>query len=144
MSKHIVLLLLGFLVVLVKCEEAASESQRPSLSHESNDNDEEDEVNVNAVLMNAIRRGLLAEMLLKQRLNERLAASSDASDESASSEELTFKEKRYPRWRTGETRSKVKQLHKNIDHYPPNDPLLRKIWEKNMLEKNKLYQTLLG
>ena len=60
-------------------------------------------------------------------------------------------EKRHPKWRSGETRSRVKLLNHfndyNNNHQKQNpeySPLLRKIWEKNMLEKNRMYQNLYG
>lgn len=87
-----------------------------------------------AELLKTIRKGIMAEIILRERLNKKLDEELD-----------TTKEKRFPKWRSGDTRSRVKQLHHNQDNYL-NDysPMLRKIWENNMLEKNRLYQNLLG
>lgn len=65
--------------------------------------------------------------------------------------------KRFPKWRSGDTRSRVRLLHQQhnsqSDHgdgrarqHNSNDeysPLLRNKWENNMLERNRMYQNLL-
>lgn len=115
----------------------------------ANDGNEElstsEEQQLEAQLMKAIRRGMLAELLLKQKLND------DVDFEQEEEQELRQKEKRFPKWRSGETRSRVKMLHQN-EYQNANlnqqngdySPMLRKIWENNMLEKNRMYQNLLG
>merc|ERR1719350_125039 len=45
-------------------------------------------------------------------------------------------EKRYPKWRTGNTKSRVNKLNLNRFFNPSN------AWAKNMREKNKLYEKL--
>lgn len=66
--------------------------------------------------------------------------------------------KRFPKWRSGDTRTKVKMLHHdngqyyhhnnaaNVNHKQDSEysSSLRKIWENNMLERNRMYQNLLG
>lgn len=76
--------------------------------------------------------------------------------------------KRFPKWRSGDTRSRVRLLHQNDGRHQAinaaaassssssssshhNSPvssdysaLLRNRWENNMLEKNRMYQNLLG
>lgn len=81
--------------------------------------------------------------------------------------------KRFPKWRSGDTRSRVRLLYQNNGrhlapssyHISPSSAsssssssslssspsssadysaLLRNRWENNMLEKNKMYQNLLG
>lgn len=104
-------------------------------------------------LLTAIRRGLLAEAILKEKLNEQ-EQEEEESDEQESLVNRRALEKRFPKWRSGETRSRVKLLHQNHNndyfnlnnydhHHQPNNDL-RKQWEQNMLEKNKMYQKLLG
>ena len=92
-------------------------------------------------LINTVQRGLLAQMLLKQKLRGEDLAGEDGR-----------LEKRFSKWQKGETRSRVRLLNQNHDasefgsangnsnHNPP----LRKIWENNMREKNKMYESLLG
>lgn len=52
----------------------------------------------------------------------------------------SFIEKRFPKWRSGEIKNRLTS-HRNRDD---NYPLLRKMWEKNMMEKNQMYQNMLG
>ena len=95
-------------------------------------------------LVNAVQRGLLAQMLLQQRLRSK--------QNMQLGEEGSRLEKRFPKWRSGETRSRVRLLHQNHDFGEFGssngdsgfNPPLRKIWEKNMREKNKMYESLLG
>lgn len=47
-------------------------------------------------------------------------------------------EKRLPKWRIFD-RPKV-----NSEIKYENDPYLRKVWDKNMLEKNQMYKNILG
>ena len=126
-----ILLLLG-LVLMAKALPVEEKSQNSDSESTSNEQDIEME------LLKTIRKGIMAEMLLRERLDNQIEES----------EEYAPKEKRFPKWRSGETRSKVKLLHQNNEYqnHQSNDysPVLRKIWENNMLEKNKLYQSLLG
>lgn len=131
---RISLILLVSLAVIAKALPVDEKSQHTDTDSESLSNEHDVEVE----LLKAIRKGMIAEMILKERLNNEV----DESDE------YVPKEKRFPKWRSGETRSKVKLLHQNNEHqnHQGNDysPVLRKIWENNMQEKNKLYQSLLG
>lgn len=140
---YLSILLVSFLlVVLVSGEENKNENI-----------DAESEDNYEAELVKTIRRGLLAELLLKQRLaakQQAQPAENDNNDSVSDSEEdpelVKRLQKRYPKWRTGETRSKVKLLY-NHDHVPAHSAAgseHRKVWEKNLAEKNKMYQNLLG
>lgn len=99
---------------------------------EQSEFDQEGELEIE--LLKTIRKGIMAEIILRNRLNKDL-------DE----DPITTLEKRFPKWRSGDTRSRVKQLHQNRDNNQIDySPMLRKIWENNMLEKNRLYQNLLG
>jgi hypothetical protein len=48
-------------------------------------------------------------------------------------------EKRLPKWRIFDRPTKV-----NSEINYENDPHLRKFWEKNMSEKNRMYKNILG
>lgn len=128
-----VLILIGCLIVLVKSEEASTGG-----------------VDVETALLNTIRRGRLAELLLKQRHayddndidNDVSAAAGSNSDEDSG-----LIEKRAPKWRTGESRNRFRLLHNehtvNSNHNN-NNQADTKAWEKNLAEKNRMYQNLLG
>lgn len=85
--------------------------------------------------------------------------------DSGDSNRRLFIAKRFPKWRSGDTRSRVRLLHQNDarHHHAVAAPssgsasgsssgssavdyssLLRNRWENNMLEKNRMYQNLLG
>lgn len=85
------------------------------------------------------------------------------SDDSDNSNRRLYVAKRFPKWRSGDTRSRVRLLHQNDarHHHAVAAPssssgsssgssavdyssLLRNRWENNMLEKNRMYQNLLG
>ena len=93
------------------------------------------------ILMDQLGRAILAQKLLETY-----------RDGSYLNDDERTVEKRHPKWRSGETRSRVKLLHHYNNDYSNNNakpnpeysPLLRKIWEKNMLEKNRMYQNIYG
>ncbi|CAF0709360.1 unnamed protein product [Brachionus calyciflorus] len=139
-NKISVLLFVGFMVVVTNGLPVEQKKEKLKKT-ETEDLSTENEINVE--LLKAIRKGIMAEAILRERLSNDLGLDDD-NDEFVDEERP--KEKRFPKWRSGETRSKVKLLHQNNQAAENNDysPVLRKIWENNMLEKNKLYQNLLG
>lgn len=48
-------------------------------------------------------------------------------------------EKRFPKWRTSELKSRLNSPQKFEPYHGDRNPL-RKIWEKNLMEKNKIYE----
>lgn len=140
-----VILVLSLVVIIVNGEKEQGNKAKTDIIETNVEENEEQE------LIKAIRRGMLAELILKQKYADEPEADFDETD----FEEYKPKEKRFPKWRSGETRSKVKLLHQThsspVDyqssqnnHQNDYSPLLRKIWENNMLEKNRMYQNLLG
>lgn len=107
-------------------------------------------------LINEIRLQLLANMLNSKNQNDNLNESDldDNNDDSVDSLEASDEEgslqKRSRNFRHGETRSRVKLLHQqNLNHHnrfdgSDNSSQLRKAWEKNLYEKDRMYQNLLG
>lgn len=129
-TKSSFLLLLG-LVILVN---STPIDDQESKSSEIETSGIEDNGELEVELLKTIRKGIMAEFILREKLSKELDEKLD-----------TTKEKRFPKWRSGDTRSRVKQLYQNNDnHLSDYSPMLRKIWENNMLEKNRLYQNLLG
>ena len=49
-------------------------------------------------------------------------------------------EKRYPKWRNSELKSRLSQPQKFEPYFGDRNYPMRKIWEKNFLEKNKIYE----
>ena len=76
--------------------------------------------------INAVRRGLLAELLLKEVEYE------------PEYEKESVIEKRFPKWRTGNTRTRVNLLNHN------RQPFKYGNWASNMREKNKMYEKMHG
>lgn len=74
----------------------------------------------------AYRRGILAELLLKEAQSE------------PEYEKESIIEKRFPKWRTGNTRSRVNLLNHN------RQPFKFDNWANNMREKNKMYEKMHG
>jgi hypothetical protein len=129
MSRALIIALsLSVLAMLVTCEVADDNSNRHELSSS-------DETNLELALANQVRRGLLAQILLKQRL-EAVAATEASSDDTESSDEGQL-EKRASKYRTGNTRNKVSQLHSS-GHFDGAN------YRKVLAEKNQMYQNLLG
>lgn len=102
-------------------------------------------------LINEIRLRLLAGLvdqeeakLAKHPFRESLE--SDESSSESSEESLESGVEKRSRSRYGETRSKVKLLH-NLNHDVGKQNVgehSRKIWEKNLQEKNKMYENLIA
>ena len=88
--------------------------------------------------LHAIRRGMLAQVLLKERLQQQqqqLQQQEDADE--------PVEAKRSPKWRMGETRSRVdlSNLNPNFKH-----SVLKQYenWGPKMREKNRLYEKFHG
>jgi hypothetical protein len=121
MSKYTIVIL-GLSVVLgmlYVCNAAAIDN--------ANNEETADETNLEIALANQVHRGLLAEILLKQRL-----AAADSDDDDDASGVV----KRNSKYRTGNTRNKVSLLHANGHQSGYNRNLLA--------EKSQLYQNMLG
>ena len=111
--------------------------------------------NVRHELMNAIRlykvaRTLENELEQQQQQGDDADQADSAADADEYMEAAKRSSKRLSMVRNGGTRSRVKQLHHNVnagvsEHSANNkqEPL-RRIWEKNLFEKNKMYQTFHG
>jgi hypothetical protein len=122
MSKFVILFLVSLsavAVTLVNCQAPSVSKDEVSAS---------DEADLELALVSQVRRGLLAQLLLKQRLAE---ANEDGDEEAGEPE------KRASKYRTGNTRNKVSQLHSN-GHF--DGAAYRKV----LAEKNQMYQNLLG
>jgi hypothetical protein len=168
MSKHLIsLALVSFLFLsIVNCETVSrilsgNKNDDSRLENNNNNNNDENslasEEKIEALLVNTIRRGMLAEVLLNQRLSRKsknleVDAASDEQQNnfdvvdnddllSNSYDDLKrkFIEKRYPKWRTGGTRTRVKNIAA-----ANNNGVSFSHWEKNLAEKDKMYQNLLG
>ena len=85
--------------------------------------------------LHAIRRGMLAQVLLKERLQQQQQQEEDADE--------LVQAKRSPKWRMGETRSRVdlSNLNPNFKH-----SVLKQYenWGPKMREKNRLYEKFHG
>mgnify|MGYP001810964908 CR=1 FL=1 len=95
-------------------------------------------------LRQEISRRVLGELLWQRLMADGELLAEDGGDESSVNRVVA---KRFPKWRTGDTKSRVKLL--NLDDFsnPRNGEYsnqLRKIWENNMLEKNKMYNSFFG
>ena len=113
--------------------------------------------NVRHELMNAIRLYKVARTLENELEQQQQGDDADQADSAADAdaadeymEAAKRSSKRLSMVRNGGTRSRVKQLHHNVnagvsEHSSNNkqEPL-RRIWEKNLFEKNKMYQTFHG
>jgi hypothetical protein len=109
-------------------------------------------------LIDEIRLQLLANMLNNNNNNNNYKDDDDEFDLNDNSVEDLIEsgeddgrlEKRSRNFRHGETRSRVKLLHQqNLKHHNKldagdNSSQLRKAWEKNLYEKDRMYQNLLG
>ncbi|RNA35726.1 hypothetical protein BpHYR1_031127 [Brachionus plicatilis] len=126
--KSSLFLLLGT-VILVNSAAIDDQELKPSDAEVSSF---DDDGQLEAELLKTIRKGIMAEIILRDRLSKELDEESDAT-----------KEKRFSKWRSGDIRSRVKQLHQQ-NYLNDYNPMLRKIWENNMMEKNRLYQNLIG
>ena len=138
-----------YLVIFVVCLAFVALTHTASLAEDNSENETQqeevaasvdpDEGLVEAELIKSIRLGRLAELMLKQlRFSSQRYAGVYGEDADEPLAAAAVVEKRFPKWRSGETRSKVRLLHDNDKENG------RKAWEKNLAEKNKLYQTLLG
>lgn len=73
------------------------------------------------ILKRAVKRGLLARMLLEEPASEGRI------------------EKRYPRWRIGSTIDRVNAINLNRNRLNPSDS-----WANNLREKSRLYERIHG
>ncbi len=92
------------------------------VSVENDFSDDEISPEVYEAALLAYKRGQVAKMIL---------------DEAQFEPEVERLEKRFPKWRTGDTKSRVDQLKYNR-HQPSS------AWANSMIEKNKLYEKMHG
>lgn len=102
------------------------------------------------------REQVMEALMMRKLLRELISQDSADEDEeemesSDEAPELISKrgiEKRFPKWRTGDTRTRMHNLIDLNDfsspraHHGDYSHQLRRLWEKNMVEKNKMYQNL--
>lgn len=64
----------------------------------------------------------------------------DLKNNRVSAYEQQANEKRFPKWRNTELKSRLNQPQKFEPFFGENSYPMRKMWEKNLLEKNKIYE----
>ena len=123
---------------------------------------QQDSVEFKAKLLNdynTLNQDIMAR-LVKLREADDSSDNADADDDDSSSEEMAAVEKRFPKWGSrpkslaelmskqnekrypkwrGKADFKSLLAQKQEPYYGDKNDAMRKIWEKNMLEKNKIY-----
>ena len=101
-----------------------------------------------------VAEALLVRKLLKELMSQAGRDVEEEDEDSSEAPELEIDfvkrgiEKRFPKWRTGDTRTRMHNLIDLNDFSSPRaqhgdySHQLRRLWEKNMVEKNKMYQNL--
>ena len=116
-------------------------------------NQKEDMHTVSEQQRDEMIEAMLMRKLLRELINQAEADAEDDEDDESSDIEVEFVkkrgiEKRFPKWRTGDTRTRMHNLIDLNDFSSPRaqhgdySHQLRRLWEKNMVEKNKMYQNL--
>ena len=138
--KHTILILFVLGVTMLMLVNASAHQNEEEADYATQAREEQ----LAARLRHELSRQALNKLIWQQLINSELD-DPELDDESESSVKRVAK--RFPKWRTGDTKSRVKLL--NLDDFsnPRNGEYsnqLRKIWENNMIEKNKMYNSFFG